>query len=169
MTFRRWENGNAIGFTKLVPDFRENFGASYYVVHRADFHVALHQRALQLGVEVKVNCKVVDYDLKAPAVTLANADSLSADLVIAADGKSQHIAAFDLLVCTNRFLGVKSAARKLVMGGIDQKPVHTGFAAYRATVDVQKMKADPDISWLLEKPSLNIWYLKHVSGLKGTN
>ncbi|TVY91554.1 FAD-dependent monooxygenase [Lachnellula willkommii] len=114
MTFRRWENGNAIGYTKLVPDFRESFGASYYVVHRADFHEALHQRALQLGVDVKVNCKVVDYDLKAPAVTLANADSLSADLVIAADG-------------------VKSVARRLVLGGIDHKPVHTGFAAYRAT------------------------------------
>ncbi|TVY34811.1 FAD-dependent monooxygenase [Lachnellula subtilissima] len=123
MTFRRWENGNAIGHTKLVPDFRENLGASYYVVHRADFHVALHQRALQLGVEVRVNCKVVDYDLKAPTVTLAKLDCLSADLVIAADG-------------------VKSAARKLVLGGIDQKPVHTGFAAHRATVDVQKMKAD---------------------------
>ncbi|TVY14562.1 FAD-dependent monooxygenase OpS4 [Lachnellula arida] len=148
MTFRRWENGNAIGYTKLVPDFRESFGASYYVVHRADFHVALHQRALQLGVDVKVNCKVVDYDLKAPAVTLANADSLSADLVIAADG-------------------VKSVARRLVLGGIDHQPVHTGFAAYRATVDVQKMKADPDISWLLEKPSLNIWYPKPASGLRG--
>jgi salicylate hydroxylase len=34
----------------------------------------------------------------------------------------------------------------------------TGFAAYRATVDVAKMKSDPEISWLLERPSLNIWY-----------
>lgn len=41
----------------------------------------------------------------------------------------------------------------------DQKAFEqTGFAAYRATVDVAKMKADPEISWLLERPSLNIWY-----------
>lgn len=36
-----------------------------------------------------------------------------------------------------------------------QKP---GFAAYRATVDVNRMKSDLDVSWILEKPSLNIWY-----------
>lgn len=41
---------------------------------------------------------------------------------------------------------------------MDQKPKLTGFAAYRATVDARNIKADPEISWLLEKPSLNIWY-----------
>lgn len=44
-------------------------------------------------------------------------------------------------------------------GGIDAAPIRTGFAAYRATIDVNKMKDDPEISWLLEKASLNIWYL----------
>jgi salicylate hydroxylase len=53
--------------------------------------------------------------------------------------------------------GVKSTARKLVLGGIDDPPQASGFAAYRATVNVEKMKADPEIAWLLEKPSLNIW------------
>lgn len=33
----------------------------------------------------------------------------------------------------------------------------TGFAAYRATVDTDKMKADPSISWILETPNLNVW------------
>jgi salicylate hydroxylase len=37
------------------------------------------------------------------------------------------------------------------------KPLHNGFAAYRATVDVEKMKADSQVAWLLEKPALNIW------------
>jgi salicylate hydroxylase len=52
---------------------------------------------------------------------------------------------------------VKSTARKLVLGDIDDPPQPTGFAAYRATVNVEKMKAGPEIAWLLEKPSLNIW------------
>jgi salicylate hydroxylase len=52
---------------------------------------------------------------------------------------------------------VKSTARKLVLGGEDLVPQPTGFAAYRATVNVEKMLADPEIAWLLEKPSLNIW------------
>jgi salicylate hydroxylase len=86
MTFRRWQNGKVIGYTKLVPEFRESFGASYSVVHRADFHDALHQRALQLGVDVRVCCKVVEYDLEAPMVKLSNGELISADLIIAADG-----------------------------------------------------------------------------------
>jgi len=52
---------------------------------------------------------------------------------------------------------VKSTARKLILGGTDIAPQATGFAAYRATVDAAKMKNDPELSWLLEKPSLNIW------------
>lgn len=53
--------------------------------------------------------------------------------------------------------GIKSLARKCIPGEEDAKPVHNGFAAYRATVDVEKMKADPEIAWLLEKPALHIW------------
>jgi salicylate hydroxylase len=36
--------------------------------------------------------------------------------------------------------------------------VLTGFAAYRATVDVAKINADPELAPILEKPSINIWY-----------
>ncbi|RFU34075.1 hypothetical protein B7463_g2329, partial [Scytalidium lignicola] len=138
MTFRRWETGDAIAYTKLVPEFTENFGAPYYVVHRAHFHTALYQRALELGVEVKLASKVEEYNPDVPSVKLGNGDEFTADLIVAADG-------------------VKSAARKFVLGGVDISPKITGFAAYRSTVDVEKMNKDPDVSWLLEKPSLNIW------------
>ncbi|KAH8588837.1 hypothetical protein B0O99DRAFT_746539 [Bisporella sp. PMI_857] len=137
MTFRRWENGSTIGYTKLIPDFSENFGAPYYVVHRAHFHEALHQRAIQLGVDVRVGCRVIDYDLDIPSVQLSSGALLSADLVVAADG-------------------VKSIARQRILG-VERPPRSSGFAAYRATVDAERIKEDPDISWLLSKPSLNIW------------
>jgi salicylate hydroxylase len=91
MSFRRWDNGEVIGYTKLVPDFRDNFQAPYYVVHRAHFHGALHKRASELGVEVRVNSKVVDYDLEAPNIGLENGQVLSADLIVAADGKLTSI------------------------------------------------------------------------------
>ena len=51
---------------------------------------------------------------------------------------------------------MKSAARRVILGE-DQAPKPAGFAAYRATVDVEKIKSDPEISWLVEKPSLNLW------------
>ena len=87
MSFRRWDNGNVIGYTKLVPEFRQNFKAPYYVIHRAHFHEALYKRALQLNVEVRINSRVEKYDLEAPSVEVSNGEILEADLIVAADGK----------------------------------------------------------------------------------
>jgi salicylate hydroxylase len=54
-------------------------------------------------------------------------------------------------------LGIRSVARKIVLDG-HEIPFHKpGFAAYRATVDVDCMRSDPELSWILKKPSLNIW------------
>jgi hypothetical protein len=54
--------------------------------------------------------------------------------------------------------GVKSIARQKILDGQDVPPRLAGFAAYRATVPAGKMLADPDIAWLVEKPTLNCWY-----------
>ncbi|KAI1627692.1 salicylate hydroxylase [Exophiala viscosa] len=145
IAFRRWENGKAIGLTKLIPQFERDFDAPYYVVHRAHFHDAMYRLALKLGIDVKINSRVNEYDEASGSITLGNGESYSADLVIASDG-------------------LKSVARQIVLGGVDQAPRRTGFAAYRATVDVEKMKAYPDTAEILAKPNLNLWVgdLRHV-------
>jgi salicylate hydroxylase len=86
MTFRRWEDGESIGYTKLFPEFRDNFDAPYYVIHRADLHEALQKLARQHGVDLEVNCKVVKYDPGDGKVTTLNGRTFSGDLVIGADG-----------------------------------------------------------------------------------
>ena len=88
ITFRRWQDGSPIGFTRLIPDFRQKYHAPYYVVHRADFHGALHKLALQYGVKVILNAKVTRYHEATPKVLLADGKSFRADLIVAADGKS---------------------------------------------------------------------------------
>lgn len=88
ITFRRWENGEPIGYTKLVPDFRVRYRAPYYVVHRAHFHDALHNLAQQLGVKIRLQARVASYNNADGRVTLADGTIISADLVVAADGKS---------------------------------------------------------------------------------
>ncbi len=60
-------------------------------------------------------------------------------------------------IMTDDTVGVKSLARKHILDGQDKEPLRTGFAAYRATVDVSKMQVDPDTLWLLKKPGLNVW------------
>lgn len=70
-----------------------------------------------------------------------------------------------ILMRTNRgvayrsIAGIKSTARDYIHPDIDHEPTFNGFAAYRATVDVEKMRNDPDIAWILEKPDLNIWFV----------
>lgn len=144
MTFRRWETGVPIGFTRLTPDFSQAYGAPYLVVHRSDFHAALCGLAAELGVEVVTNSRVVKYDEAGGRVETEDGRKFVGDLVVAADG-------------------VKSVARPVVLGGEDVPAVRTGFAAYRAVVDAELMRDDPDTAWLLEKPGINIWYVSQRS------
>ncbi|OJJ84576.1 putative salicylate hydroxylase [Aspergillus glaucus CBS 516.65] len=138
IAFRRWQNGKVIGKTKLVPDFVENFNAPYYVIHRADFHSALYQKALDMGVGIKLGARVVDYDPVQGGITLADGTEHSGDLVVAADG-------------------IKSVARKVLLEGQEMPFRKPRFAAYRAVVDMNMMRNDPEMSWILERPALNIW------------
>ncbi|KAJ4362949.1 hypothetical protein N0V83_010066 [Neocucurbitaria cava] len=138
INFRRWENGQEIGRTALGEAFQDNFEVPYYVVHRAHFHNALHQRALQLGVSIQLGARIVRYNEKNASVELSDGTVVQGDLVIAADG-------------------IKSIARETLCPEISHELQFNGFAAYRATVDVKKIREDPEIAWIVEKPSLNIW------------
>ncbi|KAK5075318.1 hypothetical protein LTR64_001523 [Lithohypha guttulata] len=137
ITFRRWQNGAELSRTALVPDHRQKFGAPYYVVHRAHFHDSLHQLALKLGAKVKIASRVIEYDPETPSITLANGEVHYADLIVAADG-------------------INSIARETVTGARTDSR-NTGFAAYRATIDVDKIKADPEIAWIVEEAKINLW------------
>lgn len=63
---RRWENGELIGLTRLGATFREEFGAPYWVVHRANLQIALYELAKDLGVNVKVGNGVKGYEEDTP-------------------------------------------------------------------------------------------------------
>lgn len=56
-------------------------------------------------------------------------------------------------------IGIKSGARRVLLGGQDMPFKKPGFAAYRAVVEVEKIRSDPELAWILEKQALNIWYV----------
>lgn len=155
INFRRWENGKVIGHTALGEQFQADFDIPYLVVHRAHFHEALVQRALELGIDLKLGSKVVQYEEDLGVVFLENGKRIQSDLVVAADGKCQNSPVW---LTAYMVVGIKSIARDVLHPDRVREPRFNGFAAYRATVDVEKMKNDPDLAWILEKPSLNIWY-----------
>jgi salicylate hydroxylase len=85
---------------------------------------------------------------------LESGDCKEADLIVAADGLWLSGIVW---IYVNFAAGVKSVARKLV-GKSGPAFERTVFAACRATVDVARIKADPELSWLLDRPNLNFWY-----------
>lgn len=135
--FRRWQNGSPIGKTALVPEFRLWFDAPYWVVHRAHFLDAMYQLALSWGVEVQLSSQVTKVDFDVPFVTIRDRGILKADLVVGADG-------------------IKSNIRTQMLKSPPALS-DTGFAAYRATVPVEKIANDPVTAHVVEKSSLDMW------------
>ena len=88
LLWRRWEDGRIIGRTNYKPEFKRWFGAPYYVTHRAHLHELLHQKAVELGVEVFLGSTVTKYDLEKPKIQLDGEKEIEADLIVAADGES---------------------------------------------------------------------------------
>lgn len=71
--------------------YEKAFGSPYFLAHRVDLHEALKYMATSSNgpgkpTEIINGAQIVSYDAEAGIVNLANGPSLSADLVIAADG-----------------------------------------------------------------------------------
>lgn len=88
MNFRRWEDGSVIGATDTSPAFAAQYGAPYYVVHRAHLHRALYEQAAALGVRTRLDSKVEEYDADTAAILQSDGRVFQGDLVVAADGLS---------------------------------------------------------------------------------
>ena len=87
ISIRRWKDGNLIGYTNLVPHFRNTFRAPYYVIHRAHLHESMQTLARELGVRIVTASKVTDIDMDGPSLTLQGGATFGGDLIVAADGK----------------------------------------------------------------------------------
>ncbi|KAG1873092.1 hypothetical protein F4604DRAFT_1925582 [Suillus subluteus] len=124
MSLKRWSNDEVIGWTPLGDVVEKEYGAPFYLLHRADFHRLLYE-ATEPYCNIRVNSRVVSVDPSKPSVTLASGEVVSADLIIGADG-------------------VKSVTREYVVGGPD-KPRATGDAAYRALIPAEKLLEDDEL------------------------
>lgn len=53
--------------------------------------------------------------------------------------------------------GLKSVTRTAFLKGADPGPRETPFCAYRSTVPMEKLLADPELRPLVEKADLSLW------------
>lgn len=87
-----------------------------------------------------MGCEVAAYDDAdpTPSLTLASGETLTADVIVAADG-------------------IKSLARHLVLGARDD-PVSSGYACFRAYFEPSpEMRADPARNAYLDGDCVNFW------------
>jgi salicylate hydroxylase len=143
IVFRRYDTGERVGYTGWGARMADNHGAPYYHIHRADYHAMLLRLARTApGVRIRLGAAVrgVQPDpavAGGPSVTLASGEVIHADLIVGADG-------------------VKSTLQKAVTG-LDDAPMPTGDAAYRAVVSTDLMLRDPELRPFVETPEMTAW------------
>lgn len=134
---RRWQNGSILGTMPVNKTYGQQV-----VIHRADLHNALLQRALALpNVCLRENSPVTDvvFDPASPSVTLGKTGTVvHGDVVIAADG-------------------IKSGIRGLLLEDSALGAIPTGDAAYRIMLPRSIMEQDAELKELLEEPQATRW------------
>ncbi|KAH6638404.1 hypothetical protein C7974DRAFT_160160 [Boeremia exigua] len=124
-------------------EYEAHCGTPFWDFHRANLHMALLERAVELGAKLMTNSRVVDIEYESSEDTTKaiavceNAQRYKADLVVGADG-------------------INSATRELLLGHPDP-PLLTGDLAYRLLLDTEQMMKDPDLRHFVEDPQVNYW------------
>ncbi|KID93754.1 Aromatic-ring hydroxylase-like protein, partial [Metarhizium majus ARSEF 297] len=145
MYIRHYQDGRLLG-TIPVDQMAARYGAPYIVVHRAVLHSILHKHAANGGAEIRTDARVVTYDFAAGAVELHTGERLEADIVVAADG-------------------INSFARQQLLGASDPGSRPTGWAAFRMSAEMGRVRDDPLLAHVtgLESGSSNFWIAPHRS------
>ncbi|KAF8178149.1 hypothetical protein K438DRAFT_1769665 [Mycena galopus ATCC 62051] len=145
ITFRRYETGHRVGWTKWGQNMDKDYGSPYCHLHRADL-LAMLLKLASPYMTLFLNSKVVSLDPDLCQLTLESGRRFRADVILGADG-------------------VKSMIREIVVGRPD-KPVHTGDAAYRAVIPTSEMVKHPDLKPLVDHPEMTGWIGpgRHIMG-----
>ncbi|KAK5394843.1 hypothetical protein LTR07_006600 [Exophiala xenobiotica] len=138
---KRWKDGKILcsrqGGDRMINDF----GAPWFVIHRADYHTVLLDEALRLGADLRKNSEVVDGNFSPPNpyVLLQTGEKVEGDVIIGADGLWSFI-------------------RDMVLEK-PSPPEPTGDLAYRGTFTRAQLEAfnDPDINELINSRCTYNW------------
>ncbi|PQE26387.1 salicylate hydroxylase protein [Rutstroemia sp. NJR-2017a BBW] len=119
---------------QFFDHIEREYGAKFYYSHRVDLHEELMKLATEEGegipARVRNRAEVVKYNTEAGTVTLKDGSTLSADLIIGADG-------------------VHSAAVKEVVG-FDNPAISTGVTVLRTLIPVKDIVADEECASLMD-------------------
>ncbi|MCG5213760.1 FAD-dependent monooxygenase [Streptosporangium soli] len=84
--FRRWQNGDVLFSQPMGAECERLYGANYFMAHRADLLTMLHEALPGDAVRLGSRCVAVRQDDAEAEVIFAEGGSVTADVVIGADG-----------------------------------------------------------------------------------
>ncbi|KAI1181854.1 hypothetical protein F5B17DRAFT_423243 [Nemania serpens] len=137
LAVHRYSDGMVLALEEdLNRKMRARYGSPFIGVHRVDLHLALANRAKELGAKLNLGQRVADIDFSVPSIETTKGIKAEADLIVAADG-------------------IWSTCRNLVLD-IKDFPRPTGDLAYRIVLNLDEID-DPELREMVQKPSINFW------------
>ncbi|KAJ7698830.1 FAD/NAD(P)-binding domain-containing protein [Mycena olivaceomarginata] len=107
-----------------------------YYCHRVDLHEELKRIAIGEGVgepvKIKLGCQVMACDPAEGTLTLKDEQTISADMILGADG-------------------IHSTIRTNVLEHVVTAPA-TGMSAFRFLFDAAKLDGQPELAWFIDPP-----------------
>ncbi|KAJ7816044.1 FAD/NAD(P)-binding domain-containing protein [Mycena olivaceomarginata] len=114
--------------------------AGGYYCHRVDLHEELKRIAIGEGVgepvEIKLGCQVMACDPAEGTSTLKDGQTISADMILGADG-------------------IHSTIRTNVLEHVVTAPA-TGMSAFRFLFDAAKLEGQPELAWFTDPPGARV-------------
>lgn len=88
--FLRYDDGAILAdMPHGIPEW--DFGGSYLMIHRADYHKILLDKALELGVVIRGSTRVDDYEWSTQTAIVNGGERVQGDLLVIADGESNKV------------------------------------------------------------------------------
>ncbi|OAP58120.1 salicylate hydroxylase [Fonsecaea erecta] len=123
------------GFDK---NLQRKYGLPFFDIHRVDLQRILYHKAVSLGVDVQLDCRVsrVERTTTGPKLIFTSGREIQSDLVVGADG-------------------LWSKCRESMLNTADQ-PLPTGDLAYRIVLHLDKI-TDPELREWIANPQVHFW------------
>ncbi|KAF2168953.1 hypothetical protein M409DRAFT_65291 [Zasmidium cellare ATCC 36951] len=138
---RRWSDGKVLSRTEdFNVEMKKKYNAPFWDLHRVDVQRVLADRARELGVEIRLGCRVEDIDFDNATLQLSSDEILQGDLLVGADGLWSK--------CRQRFLVAK--------GKVEDLPLPTGDLAYRIVLNLDEVKNQEVKDWI-SQPTCQFW------------
>lgn len=126
-------------------EYEEDCGTPFWDFHRANLHMGLLERAIELGAVLRTKTRVNDVEYE-----LSSDGTSTVGIAVCDDGQRYKA---DLIVGAD---GINSKCREILLGHEDP-PLLTGDLAYRLLLNTEDMMKDPELRGFVEDPQVNYW------------